>query len=192
MFPMISSCEEVLEAKRLLKEAADSLDREGETFRSDVEIGILIEVPSAIVMADAMADLVDFFSIGTNDLIQYSLAIDRGNREVAHMYHPLNPAILRMLKHVAEVAKDKGIKMAMCGEMAGDPFHVPILLGLGINELSMNPHAIPAVKSIIRTLRVKESQELLKDVLKKTTAQEIIDLLQDVYGDILSGNMLAA
>jgi phosphotransferase system enzyme I (PtsI) len=192
MFPLISSCDEIHEAKRFLKEAADSLDREGETYQSDIEVGILIEVPSAVIMADAMADLVDFFSIGTNDLIQYSLAIDRGNREVAHMYHPLNPAILRMLKHVADVAKDKGISLAMCGEMAGDPFHVPILLGLGINELSMNTQAIPAVKNMIRSMRGKDAQEMMEEILKKSTAKEITDFVKDVYGSILSDKMLAA
>ncbi len=192
MFPMISGCDEIHEAKRLLKEAADSLDKEGIIYQSGIEVGILIEVPSAVVMADAMADLVDFFSIGTNDLIQYSLAIDRGNREVAHLYHPLNPAILRMLKHVADVAKEKDVKMAMCGEMAGDPFHIPILLGLGINELSMNPQAIPAVKTMIRSMRTKDAQQLMEEALKKTTAKEITDFMRDVYGSILSDKMLAA
>jgi phosphotransferase system enzyme I (PtsI) len=143
-------------------------------------------------MADAMADLVDFFSIGTNDLIQYALAIDRENREVAHLYHPLNPAILKMLKHVADVAKEKDVKMAMCGEMAGDPFHIPILLGLGINELSMNPQAIPAVKTMIRSMRTKDAQQLMEKALKKTTAKEIADFMKDVYGSILSDKMLAA
>ncbi|MBW1994701.1 MAG: phosphoenolpyruvate--protein phosphotransferase [Deltaproteobacteria bacterium] len=192
MFPMISSCDEILEAKFLLKEAADSLEAQGETYKSDIEVGILIEVPSAVVMAAEMAELVDFFSIGTNDLIQYALAIDRGNRQVAHMYHPLNPAILRMLKHVADVAKDKGLRIAMCGEMAGDPFHVPILLGLGINELSMNPQSIPSIKTMIRSLRIIDTLELTKEALKKATAKEIADLVQEACGTIISNKMLAA
>jgi phosphotransferase system enzyme I (PtsI) len=143
-------------------------------------------------MADAMADMVDFFSIGTNDLIQYSLAIDRGNRNVAHLYHPLNPAILRMLKHLSDVAKDKDLRLSMCGEMAGDPFHVPLLLGLGLNELSMNPLAIPSVKSMVRSLRINETQDLVKEALKQTTAKQITDLVQDVYGNLLTDSMLAA
>ena len=192
MFPMISSCDEVYEAKKMLAEAAASLEKEGIPHKRDIPVGILIEVPSAVIMADAMADLVDFFSIGTNDLVQYALAIDRGNREVAHLYSPLHPAIIRMLKHLAGVAKDKGVKIAMCGEMAGDPFHVPILLGLGIDELSMNPQSIPAVKSMIRSLRVEDAKRLMDKVLEKTTAKEIMDLLQDAYGEILPDKLYAA
>ena len=192
MFPMINSCEEVLEAKRMLKEAAESLDREGIGYKKDIEIGILIEVPSAVIMADALAEMVDFLSIGTNDLIQYALAIDRGNREVSHMYNALNPAIIRMIKHVADVSKEKGIKVTMCGEMAGDPFHIPVLLGLGLDELSMNPQSIPAVKSMIRSLRVEDAKKLMQDVLSKTSVKEITDLIQDNFGDILSDKKFAA
>jgi len=192
MFPMISSCDEVIEAKRMLAKAANLLANEGVAFRKDIEIGILIEVPSAVVMADVMADMVDFFSIGTNDLIQYALAIDRGNQEVAHLYQPLHPAIIRMLKQIADVAKDKGVRVAMCGEMAGDPFHVPVLLGMGINELSMNPQAIPAVKSTIRSLRREDAKQLMNDILKKTTATDVIDLLQKTYGANSSNDLCAA
>jgi phosphotransferase system enzyme I (PtsI) len=192
MFPMINSCEEVLEAKRMLKEAAASLDREGIDYRKDIEIGILIEVPSAVIMADALAEMVDFLSIGTNDLIQYALAIDRGNREVSHMYNALNPAIIRMIKHVADVSKEKGIKVTMCGEMAGDPFHIPVLLGLGLDELSMNPQSIPAVKSMIRSLRAEDAKKLMQDVLSKKSVKEITDLIQDTYGNILSDKKFAA
>ena len=192
MFPMINSCEELIEAKKMLKEAAASLDRDGTSFRKDIEIGILIEVPSAVIMADAMAEMVDFFSIGTNDLIQYTLAIDRGNREVSHMYNALNPAIIRMIKHVVDVAKERGIKVAMCGEMAGDPFHIPVLLGLELNELSMNPQSIPAVKSMIRSLRADDAKKLMQDILSKQSVKEITDLIQDTYGNILSDKKFAA
>jgi len=192
MFPMISSCDEVIEAKRMLAKAANLLANEGVAFRKDIEIGILIEVPSAVVMADVMADMVDFFSIGTNDLIQYALAIDRGNQEVAHLYQPLHPAIIRMLKQIADVAKDKGVRVAMCGEMAGDPFHVPVLLGMGIHELSMNPQAIPAVKNTIRSLRREDAKQLMNDILKKTTATDVVDLLQKAYGANSSNDLCAA
>jgi phosphotransferase system enzyme I (PtsI) len=192
MFPMISSCEEIYEAKRMLDEAAAALEKEGIPHKREIPVGVLIEVPSAVIMADAMADLVDFFSIGTNDLIQYALAIDRGNRDVAHLYSPLHPAIIRMLKHIADVGKDKGIKVAMCGEMAGDPFHIPILLGLGIDELSMNPQSIPAVKSMIRSLRIEDARHLIKEILKKATAKEIMNMLQEAYGSILSDKLNAA
>jgi phosphotransferase system enzyme I (PtsI) len=186
MFPMISSCEEIHEAKKHLKEVENSLKEEGVLFNSNIQIGIMIEVPSAVIMADAMAEIVDFFSIGTNDLIQYSLAIDRGNKQVAHLYNPLNPAVIRMIKHVIDVGRQKGIKVCMCGEMAGDPFNIPILLGLGINELSMNPQSIPSVKNTIRALDAETCRLFVKDVLKLTTTEEVMNLVTDKYGDILS------
>jgi phosphoenolpyruvate-protein phosphotransferase (PTS system enzyme I) len=192
MFPMISSCDEVSEAKRMLAKAATQLANKGVAYKKEIDIGILIEVPSAVVMADAMADMVDFFSIGTNDLIQYALAIDRGNQEVAHLYQPLHPAIIRMLKHIADVAREKNVRVAMCGEMAGDPFHIPVLLGMGINELSMNPQAIPAVKNTIRSLRLGDAEKLMKDILKKTTAKQVIGLLQKTYGTNSSDDLWAA
>jgi len=186
LIPMISSCDEIRETKAILEKAADSLERDGIPYNPNIEIGILVEVPSAVIMADEMAADADFFSIGTNDLIQYTLAIDRGNREVAHLYNPLHPAIIRMIKHVADVAKDRGIKVFMCGEMAGDPIHIPVLLGLGMDELSMNPQSIPAVKQMIRSLSVKDSRQCAKEVLKKKTSKDIMDLLQDRYGSIIS------
>jgi phosphotransferase system enzyme I (PtsI) len=185
LFPMISSMEEIVQAKSMLKEAELELEKEGETYSSDIEIGIMIEVPSAVMLADAMAREVDFFSIGTNDLIQYSLAIDRGNREVAHMFHPLHPAIIKMVKHVADVSKQIGIKLYLCGEMAADPANVPVLVGMGIDELSMNSQAIPAVKSMIRLLDSQESRAFTEKVLALNTIDEILDLVQESYGDLL-------
>jgi phosphotransferase system enzyme I (PtsI) len=186
LLPMISSYDEVIQAKCVLKKAAESLEKEGAVYNGNVDIGILIEVPSAVIMADVMAEAVDFLSIGTNDLIQYSMAIDRDNRQVAHLYQPLHPAVLRMIKHVADVAKDKGIKIFMCGEMAGDPFHVPILLGMGFDELSMNPQSIPAVKSMIRSIEAKDARRLVMDVLKLNKTEEIIELVEGAYGTIVS------
>jgi phosphotransferase system enzyme I (PtsI) len=192
MFPMISDCDEVAAAKELVDEAAASLEKEGLAHKRDIEIGILIEVPSAVIMADVMAGMVDFFSIGTNDLIQYALAIDRGNKEVAHLYRPLHPAVLRMLKQIADVGRDKGIRVAMCGEMAGDPFHIPILLGLGFNELSMNPQSVPLIKNIIRSLRFSDTRQLIGDVLKQTSAKAVADMLQEAYGSMFSDKLYAA
>jgi len=186
LFPLISNFEEIMEAKAILNGVAESLDKEGVPFKKDVEIGIMIEVPSAVIMADIMADAVDFFSIGTNDLIQYSLAIDRGNRQTAHLYQPFNPAIIRMIRHVSDVSKDKGIETYMCGEMAGDPIAIPILLGLGLSELSMNPQSIPVAKQMIRLLDSSEAKLFIKEVLKQTTAKEVMDLLQNTYGSLIS------
>ncbi|HUV49933.1 MAG TPA: phosphoenolpyruvate--protein phosphotransferase [Anaerolineae bacterium] len=185
LIPMISSYDEVCETKRILSEVADSLDKEGAVFNRDIEVGIMIEVPSAVTMADVLAENVDFFSIGTNDLIQYSLAIDRGNSRVAYLYNPLHPAIIRAIKHVADVAREKGIKVFMCGEMASDPIYMPILLGLGLDELSMNPQSIPAVKSMVRSLNIGEVKLFMQDVLKQTSATAIMKLVQDRYGSIL-------
>jgi phosphotransferase system enzyme I (PtsI) len=186
LFPMVSDCDEICETKRILNKVAEDLEKEGAQFNRDIELGIMIEVPSAVTMADIMAEDVDFFSIGTNDLIQYTLAIDRGNKHVSHLYNPLHPAIIRMLKHLSDISRDKGIKLFMCGEMAGDPFHIPILLGLGIHELSMNPLSIPSVKRIIRLLDVKDTEIFIQDVLKETTAKGIGALVREAYGDILA------
>ena len=185
LIPMISSYDELCETKRILNEVADSLDKEGAVFKRDIELGIMIEVPSAVIMADVMAENVDFFSIGTNDLIQYSLAIDRGNSEVAYLYNPLHPAVIRMIKHVVDVAHEKGIKVFMCGEMASDPIYIPVLLGLGLDELSMNPQSIPAVKSMVRSLNIEDVKLFMQDVLKQTSATAIMKLVQDTYGSIL-------
>lgn len=191
MFPMISSIDEVIEAKRLLKKSAEELEKKGVPFKPDIEVGIMIEVPSAVIMADVLADEVDFFSIGTNDLVQYSLAIDRGNRKVAHLYHPLHPAVIRMVKHVVDVGMEKNINVIMCGEMAGDPNNMPILLGLGMNELSMVPQSIPAVKDMIKKLNVADSRLFLADVLKQKTTSGILSIMQEAYGKILPANRVA-
>ena len=185
LLPMISGMEEIAQAKAMLRDAARELEKENKAFSSDIEIGIMIEVPAAVMLAEAMASEVDFFSIGTNDLVQYSLAIDRGNREVAHMFNPLHPAIIKMVKHVADVSKQTGTKLYMCGEMAADPANVPILVGLGIDELSMNPQAIPAVKSMIRFLDTKESRDFTTKVLALNTIDEILALCQSTYGELL-------
>ncbi|MGD8883921.1 MAG: phosphoenolpyruvate--protein phosphotransferase [Desulfobacterales bacterium] len=186
LFPMISTYFEICEANRIFDEAAESLEKEGLPYKRDIEIGAMIEVPSAVIMADVIAESVDFFSIGTNDLIQYSLAIDRGNEQVAHLYQPLDPAIIRMLKHVADVAKEKEIKVFMCGEMAGTPHHIPLLLGIGMDELSMNPQTIPDIKRVIRSLNVADTRSFMNEVLKQTTAKSTFELIKATYGSILA------
>ena len=178
MFPMISGIEEVRQIKIILSEVKKELQAEHKVFDPDIEIGIMVEVPSAASIADILAKEVNFFSIGTNDLIQYTLAIDRVNENVSYLYEPLHPAVLRILRNIINSAHDNGIPVAMCGEMAGEPFYMPILLGLGIDELSMNVMALPRVKSVLRSLDYKQSQLVTDSIFKLSTAQEIETLLK--------------
>jgi phosphotransferase system enzyme I (PtsI) len=189
LLPMISGCEEIHQTYHLIDEAAEALEKEGLAYNRDIQIGIMIEIPSAVIMADAMADMVDFFSIGTNDLIQYTLAIDRVNRHVAYLYDPLHPAVLRMIKHVVDIGKKKNIKTFMCGEMASEIINLPILLGLGLDAFSMAPQSIPAIKNMIRKISVKESQVFLKEIMKQTSSLDTMQLIIDTYGDTLSNGI---
>jgi phosphoenolpyruvate-protein phosphotransferase (PTS system enzyme I) len=186
LFPLISGVEEIREAKRMLCEAAESLHRDGIVFNKDFEVGVMIEVPSAVIVADTLAKEVDFFSIGTNDLIQYSLAIDRGNFEVAHLYQPLHPAILRMLKHVTDVAKKNHIQIYICGEMASEPLHIPLLLAMGFDELSMNPQSIPSVKRMVRSINLEDCKKFFKQLIKQTEISKINDMVHEKYGKLLA------
>jgi phosphotransferase system enzyme I (PtsI) len=165
LIPMISGLEEIRAVKKIIDESKEELAKEEVPFGSEIKLGIMIEVPSAVIVAEDLAKEVDFFSIGTNDLIQYSLAIDRVNERVDYLYKPCHPAILRLIKQVVDTGHKEGIKVAMCGEMAGDPFCSLILLGLELDGLSMTPLAIPRVKKIIRESTLKESKELLKKVM---------------------------
>jgi phosphoenolpyruvate-protein phosphotransferase (PTS system enzyme I) len=192
LFPMISAYFEICETRKLLDQAAESLAKEGLRYNREIDIGIMIEVPSAVILADILAEKVDFFSIGTNDLIQYALAIDRGNRHVAHLYQPLDPAVIRMIKHVADVAKDKGIKVYMCGEMASAAHHIPLLLGLGMDELSMNPQSIPHIKRAIRSLSLSDARAFVREALKKRTARGVFSLIREAYSSILTDQRSAS
>jgi len=189
LFPMVSTYFEIREAKRLLQEAARSLARERIPHRGDIPVGAMIEVPSAVIIADHLAEEVDFFSIGTNDLIQYALAIDRGNRHVAHLYQPLDPAVLRLIHRTAEAARKRGIPVHMCGEMARTPLYTPLLLGMGIDDLSMNPQAIPEVKRMIRSIRLDEAQALVPQVLACRTAREAFERLRQAYGGLVENGL---
>lgn len=177
-FPMISGVGEIREAKALLEEAKDELRKASIPFDEKIEIGIMIETPSAVIIADLLAREVDFFSVGTNDLIQYSLAIDRTNEHLSHLYEPLHPAVLRSLKIVADAAHAAGISVCMCGEMAGEPNYLPILLGMGFDELSMNSVSIPKVKKILRRCSRGEAELLAAQVLSFSTAAEVESYLQ--------------
>mgnify|MGYP001489786766 CR=1 FL=1 len=173
MFPMISGVVELRSCKRVLREVQEELDSEGQGYDKDIDIGIMIETPAAVLLSPLMAAEVDFFSIGTNDLIQYCLAVDRGNEYVAYLYEPLHPAILRALKMVCQAANDAGIDVCMCGEMAGEPAYALVLLGLGLHELSMNPSSIPRVKRVIRQLSKQHGEDFLEKLLQLKTAKEI-------------------
>jgi phosphoenolpyruvate-protein phosphotransferase (PTS system enzyme I) len=173
MFPLVSGVQELRQVKTLVREIRLELDAEGIAHNKDLQIGIMIEVPSAAVIADLLATEADFFAIGTNDLIQYSLAIDRGNENVSYLYEPLHPAILRLVKTVIEAGKRAGIPVEMCGEMAADPIYAIVLLGLGLEIFSMNPSSIPIIKNVVRSVRYRDCRRIAEIALQKKTAQEI-------------------
>jgi phosphotransferase system enzyme I (PtsI) len=173
MFPLVSGIQELRQVKALVREIESELDAEGLPYNKGLEIGIMIEVPSAAVIADLLATETDFFAIGTNDLIQYSLAIDRSNENVSYLYEPFHPALLRLIKFVIESGKKAGIPVSMCGEMASDPLYAIVLVGLGLEIFSMSPAAIPVIKNVIRSLRHKECRRIADQALQKKTAQEI-------------------
>lgn len=189
MFPMISGLAELRAAKASLDEARRELKDEGIAYDENLEVGIMIEVPSAVIVADLLAKEVDFFSIGTNDLIQYTLAIDRVNEHVAYLYEPLHPAILRMVKSVVDAGHDAGISVGMCGEMAGDPVYSLLLLGMGLDSLSMNAFSIPRVKKVIRNIDHKDAQLLTEKTLALSTSTEIRGFLLDEIRTRFKGEM---
>ena len=173
MFPLISGLSELRAAMEVLNEAKEELLAQSIAFDHDLPIGIMIEMPSAAIVADLLAKEVDFFSIGTNDLIQYTLAVDRVNEHVTYLYQPLHPSLLRLIDTVVRAAKTAGIQVAVCGEMAGDPHIAPILVGLGLRELSMNSVAIPEVKSVIRSTNAADLEQLAGRALSMTTGEQI-------------------
>ncbi len=184
MFPMVSGVGELREALSVVEEVRGELRRRRIPFDKEMPIGIMIEIPSAAIVADLLAREVGFFSIGTNDLIQYSLAIDRVNEHVSYLYEPLHPAILRLIRRIVEAGHDAGIPVSMCGEMAGEPFYAYALLGLGLDELSMNAAAIPRVKRIIRKSVAYEAKEFSGSLLLHATAGEIGKALRKKVEDL--------
>lgn len=187
MLPLISTKEEVLKAKEIIEEVKSSLKEEGVPFKGEVELGIMIETPSAALMADALAPEVDFFSIGTNDLVQYTLAVDRGNELVSNLYQNYHPAVLKLIKQTIEAGQRHNLWVGLCGEMAGDPLATTLLIGLGIEELSLNPTTIPLVKRIVCTTEYERAKELASEALQCSSAPEVKDILLQDFRQRFSG-----
>jgi phosphotransferase system enzyme I (PtsI) len=188
MFPMISGAEELERALAALEEARRELRARGIAFNPRMKVGTMIEIPSAAFTSDLLATKCDFFSIGTNDLIQYLLAVDRVNPRTAHLYEPTHPAVLRTLKNIFDAAHGAGIKVAICGEMAGDAVLVPLLLGLGADELSMAPASLPAVKYLVQHMKASDANKLAKEALRgrdaKTTAARALAFYRSCVDDM--------
>lgn len=173
MFPMISGIEELLRTLDVVDEVKYELRREKYEFKSNIPIGAMIEVPAAALTSDVLARKVDFFSIGTNDLIQYTIAVDRNNEKIAYLYQPFHPGVLRLIKMIIDNAHQAGIKVSMCGEMAGDPIATIVLLGLELDEYSMSPYSLPEIKNIIRSVTFQEAKELTQTILKMNFSYQI-------------------
>ena len=174
MYPMISSVREVQQANTLLEESKQDLISENAPFDPEIEVGVMIEIPSAALSADLIAPHVKFFSIGTNDLVQYTLAVDRINERVAYLYQPAHPAVLRLIRETVDSAHRNGIWVGLCGEMAADPLMTPLLLGMGIDELSVAPSSVPLIKDVIRSVTIEESKALASTVLACQSAEEVM------------------
>lgn len=183
MYPMISSCEEVIAANHLLEDCRRELRAAGVAFDEGMEVGSMIEIPSAAVITDLLADHCDFFSIGTNDLIQYLLAVDRVNDRIAHLYEPNHPAVMRTLQFIFKAGHVRGIPVSVCGEMAGDPLYAALLVGMGATELSLSGSLLPAIKYLIRSVSQEQCRSLAQEVLKARTPAEISARLQAFYRD---------
>ena len=189
MFPLISSLHELLKAKEILKQCMDELNTANIPFDPEIEVGMMIEVPSAALMAEELAKHVDFFSIGTNDLIQYTIAVDRVNKTVSNLYKPTNPAVVRLIDMTTKAAKNNGIWTGVCGEIASDLSLTPLIIGLGIDELSVGTHKLPKIKKAVRSLNYADCQELAKEALTCRFSDEIYQLAHNMakqrYSDLL-------
>ncbi len=188
LFPMISCCEEVDAALRTVDEAARELRKEGRPMADRIERGIMIEVPAAVTLADLLAQQVDFFSIGSNDLIQYTLAVDRGNEKLAYLYDPLHPAVLRALAHTVSAANRARIQVSSCGEMSGSPYGAAVLIGLGCTHLSMSPFQIREVKDLVRRVALVDLRRLAEEALRQATVEAVRSTLHASLGALLDRN----
>ncbi|MDR1212473.1 MAG: phosphoenolpyruvate--protein phosphotransferase [Spirochaetaceae bacterium] len=186
MFPMISGMEELIDVLAFFEEAKEECRKKGQPYNEDMPVGIMIEIPAAAVMADVLAKKADFFSLGTNDLVQYSLAVDRGNEKISYLAQPFHPGVLRLLKTTIDAAHNQGIKAALCGELAGDPYAAPLLLGLGLDEFSMNASALPLVKKIIRDSSMEDCGALAAEALACSSWQRIALLTEEWMAEFFS------
>jgi phosphoenolpyruvate-protein phosphotransferase (PTS system enzyme I) len=185
MFPMVSTLLELRQCKMILAEVKEDLEDEGIAFNRTLPIGTMIEVPSAAIVSDQMGREVDFFSIGTNDLTQYTLAADRTNEAVASLYSPGDPAVLRLIDTIIRAAQKHGIGVNVCGEMSGEPVYTMLLLGLGLRQLSVTPHNIPEIKKIIRSVTIEEATQVAQEAMRLETARDVNSYLRDQTRRIL-------
>ena len=183
MFPMIISVEEVRELKAVLETLKQQLREEGKDFDENIQVGVMVETPSAAVNAKFLAKEVDFFSIGTNDLTQYTLAVDRGNELISHLYNPLTPSVLSLIKQVIDASHAEGKWTGMCGELAGDEKATILLLGMGLDEFSMSAISVPKIKKLIRNVNYQDAQDLAKEVLQQPTAEDIEQLISNFLAE---------
>lgn len=185
MYPMIISVSEIKSANALLYEAKTELKNEKVPFNENIKVGMMVETPASAVMADKLVEMVDFFSIGTNDLTQYTLAVDRGNEKIANLYQPLHPGVLRLIKQVIDASHEGGKWTGMCGELAGDPMATMVLLGLGLDEFSMSASSIPSVKKLIRMLNYSDAQEIAEAAINMSSPEEVITYLNSKMRELL-------
>jgi len=187
MYPMISGVDELDRANALLAECKAELKQRKVPFDEQVSVGTMIEIPSAAIAGDLLAERSGFFSIGTNDLIQYLLAIDRGNSRIAHLYDPTHPAVIRTLKQIVDTGHAHKLKVSVCGEMAGDALYAPLLLGLGVDELSMTPTLVPSVRYLVRAMKMSDARALAAEALKQTDARKTFALVEAFYNERVKG-----
>jgi phosphotransferase system enzyme I (PtsI) len=183
MFPMISTVEEIRRARQLVSRAQAELDARNLPYDPEIKIGVMIEVPSAAIMADRIAAEVDFLSIGTNDLIQYLLAVDRDNTAVAPLYQQFDPAVLKTIKMIIDAGHQRNVWVGMCGEMAGDPLATILLVGLGLDEFSVIPSVLPEIKKIIRSVRFKQAKRIAEKAVAMNSPEEIRSYLSSIIKD---------
>lgn len=186
MIPMVTCLEEYREARALIEEVKRELDEKGIAYKKDIQVGIMVETAAASLMADVFAKEVDFFSIGTNDLTQYTMSVDRGNDKVSYLYSPLNPAVLRSIKHIIECGRREGILVGMCGEAASDPLMIPLLLAFGLNEFSMSASAILNARRLITGYNTQKLQEVAEQALSFATVKEVEEFMKEFVGSKLS------